>query len=205
MTWRSKTGLGSLLAGGVLLWGELAHYRSSQRGMGTRPGEAGTGETVVVLGFGDRGNRANFLNRWRVRAALRSRQPERGPSRLVLSGGPVVGEVPEAELMARYARELGYTGVLITELTSRSTRENVENVIPFIEDADRIKIVSNSVHGSRARSYLWRLRPDLAERLVPAADYRFGELILLKPVLGVLDLVSRSNTLRRTWRRLRSQ
>ena len=205
MSWRSKTGLGALLAGGVLLWGELAHYRSSRRGMGTRPGEAGTGETVVVLGFGDRGNRANFLNRWRVRAALRSLDPGRGPSRLVLSGGPVAGEVPEAELMARYARELGYTGVLITELTSRSTRENVENVIPFIEDTDRIKIVSNSVHAGRARGYLWRLRPDLAERLVPAADYRFGELILLKPVLGVLDLVSRSDTLRRIWRRLRSQ
>lgn len=71
---------------------------------------------------------------------------------------PVAGEVPEAELMARYARELGYTGVLVTELTSRPAREN-----------------------------------------------RFGELTLLKPVLGVLDLVSRSGTLRRTWRRRRSQ
>jgi uncharacterized SAM-binding protein YcdF (DUF218 family) len=159
----------------------------------------------VVLGFGDRGDRANFLNRWRVRAALRSLDPGRGASRLVLSGGPVAGSVPEAELMARYARELGYTGVLITELTSRSTRENIENVLPLIEDADRIKIVSNSVHAGRARGYLWRLRPDLAERLVPAADYRFGELILLKPILGVLDLVSRSGTLRRAWRKLRSQ
>ena len=205
MTWRSKTGLGALLAGGVLLWGELAHFWSSRRRMGTRPGQAGTGETVVVLGFGDRGDRANFLNRWRVRAALRSLDPGRGASRLVLSGGPVAGSVPEAELMARYARELGYTGVLITELTSRSTWENIENVLPFIEDADRIKIVSNSVHAGRARGYLWRLRPDLAERLVPAADYRFGELILLKPILGVLDLVSRSGTLRRAWRKLRSQ
>ena len=124
---------------------------------------------------------------------------------MVLSGGPVAGEVPEAELMARYARELGYTGVLITELTSRSTRENVENVIPYIEDADRIKVVSNSVHASRARSYLWQLRPALAERLVPAADYRFSELILLKPILGLLDLVSRSDTIRRAWRRLRCQ
>jgi uncharacterized SAM-binding protein YcdF (DUF218 family) len=159
----------------------------------------------VVLGFGDRGDRANFLNRWRVRAGLRSLDPGRGPSRLVLSGGPVTGEVPEAELMARYARELGYTGELITELTSRSTRENVENVIPLIEDAGQIKIVSNSVHAGRARGYLWRLRPDLAERLVPAADYRFGELILLKPALAVLDLVSRSDAIRRAWRKLRSQ
>jgi uncharacterized SAM-binding protein YcdF (DUF218 family) len=199
--------VGALVASGVLLWGELAHWLSSRGRMGTRPAGAGagTGEAVVVLGFGDRGDRANFLNRWRVRAGLRSLDPERGPSRLVLAGGPVTGEVPEAELMARYARELGYTGELITELTSRSTRENVENVIPLIEDAGRIKIVSNSVHAGRARGYLWRLRPDLAERLVPAADYRFGELILLKPALAVLDLVSRSDAIRRAWRKLRSQ
>ena len=30
-------------------------------------------------------------------------------------------------------------------------------------------------------------------------------LILLKPILGLLDLVSRSGTLRRAWRKLRSQ
>jgi uncharacterized SAM-binding protein YcdF (DUF218 family) len=193
------------MGSGILLWGELAHFRASRDRMGTRPGGNGTGEAVVVLGFGNRGRRANFLNRWRVRAGLRSLQPELGPSRLVLSGGPVAGGVPEAELMARYARQLGYSGVLITELTSRSTRENIENVIPFIEDADRIKIISNSVHAGRARGHLGRLRPDLAERLVPAADYRFGELTLLKPALTVLDLISRSDTVRRAWRRLRSQ
>ncbi len=86
-----------------------------------------------------------------MRAALRSRQPELGPSRLVLCGGPVGGPVPEAELMACDARdERGYTGVLIAELTSRTTRENVRNAIPFIEDTDRIKIVSNSLHAEQA-------------------------------------------------------
>jgi uncharacterized SAM-binding protein YcdF (DUF218 family) len=205
VTWRSKAYLGALAASAVLLWGELVHRRASHHRLGTQPGDTGTGEAVVVLGFGNRGSRANYLNRWRVRAGLRSLDPEGGPSRLVLSGGPVAGEVPEAELMARYARDLGYPGVLVTELTSRSTRENIENVIPFIEDADRIKIVSNSVHAGRGRTLLWRLRPDLADRLVPAADYRFGELILLKPLLAALDLVSRSDALRRAWRKLRSQ
>jgi hypothetical protein len=142
----------------------------------------------VVLGYRNRGTSANAVNRWRVRAGLRSRQPELGPSRLVLCGGPVGGPVAEAELMARYLRECGYTGVLITEVTSRSTWENVRNAIPFIEDADRIKIVSNSLHAEEARGYLWELRPDLAGRLVPAADYRFGELILVKPLLAALGL-----------------
>ena len=174
-----------LVAG--LLWSEFEHWRSSRRAMGTRPGRRGTGEAVVVLGFRNRGARANGINRWRVRAALRSRQPGLGPSRLVLSGGPVGGPVPEAELMACYAREeRGYPGVLITEVTSRSTWENVRNAIPYIEDADRIKFVSNSLHAEQARVYLRQLRPDLAERLVPAADYRFGELTLLKPALAAI-------------------
>jgi uncharacterized SAM-binding protein YcdF (DUF218 family) len=174
-----------LVAG--LLWSEFEHWRSSRRGMGSQPGRRGTGEAVVVLGFRNRGPRANAINRWRVRAALRSRQPELGPSRLVLCGGPVGGAVAEAELMACYAREeRGYPGVLITELTSRSTWENVANAIPFIEDADRIKFVSNSLHAEQARVYLRQLRPDLADRLVPAADYRFGELALVKPALTAI-------------------
>jgi uncharacterized SAM-binding protein YcdF (DUF218 family) len=170
-----------------LLWGEAEHWRSSRRRMGTRPGTSGTGEAIVVLGFRNRGPRANAVNRWRVRAALRSREPRLGPSRLVLCGGTVGGPVAEAEVMACYARESrGYPGVLITELTSRSTCENVRNAIPFIDDADRIKIVSNSLHAEKARWYLWQSRPDLAERLVPAADYRFGELMLVKPALAAL-------------------
>jgi uncharacterized SAM-binding protein YcdF (DUF218 family) len=176
----------SLVVSG-LLWGEFEHWRSSRRRMGTRPGTSGTGEAIVVLGFRNRGPRANAVNRWRVRAALRSCEPRSGLSRLVLCGGAVGGPVAEAEVMACYAREsCGYPGVLITELTSRSTWENVRNAIPFIEDVDQIKIVSNSLHAEKARLYLWQGRPDLAERLVPAADYRFGELMLVKPVMAAL-------------------
>jgi hypothetical protein len=89
--------------------------------------------------------------------------------------------------MAEYARlKRGYTGQLITEPDSSSTWENVQNVIPLIADADRIKIVSNSLHAEKARLYLWELRPDLAERLVPGSDYRFGELIVIQPALAAL-------------------
>jgi hypothetical protein len=104
--------------------------------------------------------------------------------------------------MACYAREsCGYPGVLITELTSRSTWENVRNAIPLIEDVDRIKIVSNSLHAEKARLYLWQDRPDLAERLVPAADYRFGELMLVKPVMAALGRwnVRSAATARQRW------
>lgn len=181
----------------VLLWGELEHWRSSRRRMGTRTGESGTGEAILVLGYRNCGTRANAVNRWRVRAGLRSCQPQLGPSRLVLCGGAVGGNVAEAELMASYARgSCGYAGELITETGSRSTLENVQNAIPLIEDADRIKIVSNSLHAEKARFYLWKHRPDLAERLVPAADYRFGELILIKPATAARGLMNIRNAVR---------
>jgi uncharacterized SAM-binding protein YcdF (DUF218 family) len=129
-------------------------------------------EAVVVLGFRNRGPRANVVNRRRVRLGLRARQPGLGPSRLVLCGGAVAGDVPEAELMADYARQLGYTGELATETASRSTCENIQNAIPLIENAGRIKIVSNFWHVPKARRCLEQLRPDLAERLVPARPGR---------------------------------
>ena len=130
-------------------------------------------EAVVVLGFRNRGRRANVVNRWRVRLGLRARQPELGPSRLVLCGGAVASVVPEADLMARYAREeLGYTGPLVTETQSRSTWENIQNAIPLIEAADHIKIVSNFWHTPKARRYLKQLRPDLVPRLITARSHR---------------------------------
>jgi len=169
----------------VLLWGEYEHWRASHRRLASTP-DPGT-EAVVVLGFRNAGPRINVVNRWRVRAGLRSRQPELGPSLLVLCGGAPAGPISEAELMARYAKELrGYQGELALDTMSRSTWENIQNAIPLIEDATRIKIVSHSLHAEKGRAYLHRLRPDLAGRLVRGKDYRFGEWILAKPILAVL-------------------
>src|SRR5690606_34702314 len=101
-------------------------------------------------------------------------------------GGSVHGTVSEAELLAGHARQLGYRGELVTAPGGRSTWETITNVLPYLEDAGRIRIVSNSLHAEKARAYLRHLRPDLAERLVKADDYRFGELILLKPIMAAL-------------------
>lgn len=227
---------------------------------------AGVGKAVVVLGFANRGARANFVNRYRVRAGLRSLGSEgrRGAklrslksdglraaasrrasavrrestirqspgdvsvseSRaafadasvarivrasavsgiaplsavsciahasaaaevLVLCGGAVSGPVPEAEVMESYARARGYEGPIRLDRESRSTFQNIENAIPLIEDAASVAIVSNSVHALKGRILLRRLRPDLADRLVRGADYRFGEQILVKPIAAVVGL-----------------
>ena len=83
-------------------------------------------------------------------------------------------------------RSLGYAGSSQLDRTSMSTWENIHNAIPLIETADRIKIVSNSLHAEKGRAYLWRLRPDLAERLVRGADYRIGEMFFLKPAAALI-------------------
>lgn len=163
-------------------WAELVHWRSSWRMLGTAgtAGGAGTTEAVVVLGYGNHGDRANFVNRYRVRAGIRSID-RAADSTVVMCGGTVEGDTPEAVIMERFAREeLEYTGHIVLEPDSRSTWENIENAIPLIEHVDAIKIVSNSPHAEVAREYLWQQRPDLAERLVRADEQRIGEIVPMK-------------------------
>ncbi len=172
---------------------EVAHRLASTRGLDPRrPGTEVGREAILVLGYGNRGPRANAINRYRVRAGLRSMDPRATSSTLILCGGSVMGTEPEARILARYARdELGYRGPLDLEDTSTSTRENIANAIPFLEDADTIRIVSDSVHAAKARPYLRELRPDLAERLARAEEYRVGEVPWMKPTVLVVLLLKR--------------
>lgn len=90
--------------------------------------------------------------------------------------------------MARYAAERGFRGPMELEDRSRTTWQNIDNAVPLIEDAARIKIVSNPLHALKARMHLHRIRPDLVQRLVRADDYRLGEWALLKPVFAAYGL-----------------
>jgi uncharacterized SAM-binding protein YcdF (DUF218 family) len=161
----------------TLAWAEIVHRRSSGRRLGRGVGRAPSSEAIVVLGFKNRGERANCLNRYRVRVGLRSLDPDVPNSVLVLCGGRVGSDIPEAELMARYARaKRGYVGPMRLDSESTTTRENIQNAIPLVEDVESIKIVSNALHAERGRAYLWMLRPDLARRLRRAPEHRFGEI-----------------------------
>lgn len=172
----------------VLAWAEWLDRRWSRMLVHEPLGDGQGSEAVVVLGFRNRGRRANLVNRQRVRAGLRSLAGDDPRSVLVLSGGAPAGGPPEARVMAAYAREIGYDGPLLTEENSRSTWENVVNVIDIVEDFDRIKIVSQPAHALKARAHLKALRPDLAERLAPAADHRLGEWLLVKPLTALYGL-----------------
>ncbi|MHA6625765.1 YdcF family protein [Pseudonocardia sichuanensis] len=180
---------GAVASALVILWAEIVHSRASRSLVGA---DRGGSEAIVVLGYRNEDpRRANRLNRWRVRAALRSIDPRAPESRMVFCGTTRTarGSVSEASMMAAYAVErLGYSGPVVLEEESRNTWENVVNAVPLIEDVDRIKIVSNPLHAQKGRLYLHRLRPDLAGRLVRAEDYRPGEWAPLKPFFAVYGL-----------------
>ena len=176
------------ISASVLVFGELTHWRASWRRLGHTPNGNRT-EAVVVLGYRNGGDRANYINRYRVRAGIRSLHPDAHESVLVLCGGAVSGANTEADLMARYAREeLGFTGPILLDRTSSSTWENIQNAIPLIEPAESIAIVSNSLHAEKGRTYLWKLRPDLAARLRRGEDYRFGEITFIKPLAALMGI-----------------
>ena len=108
---------------------------------------------------------------------------------IITSGGAVRGPVAEATLLSRYLRMvLEWRGELREETASRSAWENIRKVIPELDDPGWIMLVSNSLRAEKARIYLRRQRPDLADRLIPADDYRFGEMTLLKPILALVGL-----------------
>jgi uncharacterized SAM-binding protein YcdF (DUF218 family) len=185
------------LIGTLLAVGEFVQWRASRSELGEDPRRtsADADEVILVLGYRNAKDRANFVNRYRVRAGIRSIDSEARSSVLIFCGGAVGSDVPEAQILARYARDdLGFRGQILLEEESRSTRENVENAIPMIEDAlgpvidmgaGTIKIVSNSIHAEKAREYLREIRPDLAAHLGRGEDYRFGEITVIKALIAL--------------------
>ena len=77
-------------------------------------------------------------------------------------------------------------GPILTDPDTDTTWENIQNAIPLIEHADAIKTVSNTLHAEKGRAYLWKLRPELAQRLAPTREYRFGEINFITPVAAII-------------------
>lgn len=171
----------------VAAWGEWQNRKWSRTVVGAARGRS---EAVVILGCRNRRHDANFINRWRVRSGLRSIDPA-ALTRLIFSGGATTSTRTEASILADYAvNKCGYSGEFLVEERSKSTWENIENVIPLLHGVDRIKIISQPAHALKARVYLRRQHPALARKLVRAADYRAGEWIPLKPLLAAYGLWS---------------
>ncbi|WP_326682892.1 YdcF family protein [Streptomyces sp. NBC_01237] len=183
---RRRTGL-AMAGAAALAWGEWLNWRWSHALVGS---SGGASEAVVVLGYRNPQPTANFINRWRVRAGVRSvAAGNTRDTRVIFSGGETSSGAAEAQLMADYARSvMEFDGTVLLEDRSATTWENITNVIPLLKDVDRIKIVSQPAHALKARAYLRRQRPDLAEKLVRADDYRPGEWMAAKPLLALYGL-----------------
>ncbi|WP_144761360.1 YdcF family protein [Curtobacterium sp. 9128] len=173
------------------LWSEAVESSAVRRRVGSARPTSAPG--VVVLGFANSGSEPNAINRWRARIAIRAASPS---TTIVTSGGAVAGPKPEARLLAAELRRVGWAGPLIVEDTSATTWENVRNVIPFLETAEWIVIASNGLHAEKAREYLRRQRPDLANRLVRGQEHRFGEMFHVKPVFTAVGLLKLRAALR---------
>lgn len=110
----------------MLIWGEAVHGYSNRRCLGSKP-RPGTRESIVVLGYRNHTEHANLVNRYRLRAGILS-QGDGVHSILVFNGGSVGARVPDAEVMAHYARgRLDYDGELVIKAESRSTWESIRN------------------------------------------------------------------------------
>jgi uncharacterized SAM-binding protein YcdF (DUF218 family) len=185
--------------GAAVIFGKVAHAAASmtaRRELGTIPTRtagrtAGTGAVtaIVVLGFASAGPEPNAVNRWRARIAVRTarRYEAAGDTAIIVCcGGAVRGAFPEADLLERAVRTLGWTGAVRKDRDSVSTWENIANARPMISDADRVVIRSNAFHAAKARAYLRRQDPHLAPKLAPALDYRVGEMLWAKPVFAAV-------------------
>lgn len=161
---------------------ELPHWRASRQALRSAPTSEDAGpEAVLVLGYpARRDGRLHPMQRWRTDIAVRSMHPKHG--RLVFSGAGRDGGPAEAEVMAAYARQTLAVPAdrILLETRAQTTWQNVEYSAELLENAATIKVASSPMHAARARRYLARQRPDLADRLAAADDYRFGEQRALK-------------------------
>lgn len=175
--------LPAVAAATVLGWADWLTWQASRDLLPSNaidPSRFILGECVLVLG-----NPIPVLQRWRVRIAVRSTDPQR--ARFIFSGGAVHTSIAEAEMMAAYAIDtLGIppANVLIED-RSRTTVENIVNCLPLMADSPAVKIASDTFHARRARRILHERSPELAERLVRTRDYiplEYGPVHLLSVI-----------------------
>lgn len=187
-TWRHATRTIAVVVAGALVLTELTTWRASYDGVSAGTGDE-TGGIVVVLGF--RSNTAgqpNFMQRWRTRIALRSVSAD---GMLLFTGAAVRGERSEASVMADYAVARGFpSDRILLEEESRTTWENVSMNLDVLRKAPTITFASNTLHARRARFYLAKQAPDLADRIRRGRDFIWGEYAPFKASLIVYDVVS---------------
>ncbi|RFA25795.1 hypothetical protein CAI21_18230 [Alkalilimnicola ehrlichii] len=155
-----------IIAVAVLIAAEAA-YRWAERSVA---GLAEVGScAVLVLGYPSRADgQAHRVQRFRTRVGVEL--VERFDcERIVFSGAAVRNAHPEAEAMAALARAAGVAEArIVVEGRARSTWENIACAGPYVAEAERVLLVSDSLHARRGQRYACRQDAALCERLVLA-------------------------------------
>jgi uncharacterized SAM-binding protein YcdF (DUF218 family) len=190
--WRIPLALGVVVVAAVAA-AEVATWRVSRRSPALR--RAGRC-AVIVLGYpSTRAGGLHPIQKWRTQIGVRT-LAEVDDGWLILSGGPTRGaKESEAAVMARYAVALGVPRErIVLEEEARSTWDNVLYCLPLAEagGAEQIAIASDPMHVDKARRYVAVQRPDLAVRVVRAADYRVLERWWLKVASAAYYLLLRA-------------
>lgn len=128
------------------------------------------------------------MQRLRMRLAIEVFQKERC-DKMIISGGNPHSQIIESETMARLAADQGIPAQkLILEKNARDTNENIRFSLPHLENAERIFLVSDSLHVHRAKRILCRQRADLCRRAYPYTRYEPLKLYGLKWLGGLNEL-----------------
>lgn len=158
--------IGALLTLPIAVLGSEAAYRIAQPAAQTYP----SGNCLVLaLGAPSRADgTASALQRFRVEAAVDTLRQRRCRG-LLLSGGAIRNERIEAVTMANLAQTLRVPAdELVIEPTARNTWQNVGCLHSRLLKAERVFVVSDSLHAQRAVRYACRQDERLCGRVLNA-------------------------------------
>jgi vancomycin permeability regulator SanA len=155
----------AIVIAAIVLLSEVAYWRAAQSEISSSAGSC----VVLVLGYPARADGSpNPVQLFRVEAAVEIYRKHRC-TRMILSGGPIKNRHVEAESMAALAAGSGVPSTEMTlERSARSTWENVGCSVPHTLAAERVLVVSDSLHARRAVRYACRQDPGLCGRYRPA-------------------------------------
>ena len=179
-------GVAALVLGALLLVTETGYW------LGYLAGQAPVGDgscVVLILGYPTaRDGTHHPVQRLRVEAGMAAFQTNQC-ARIVFSGGAVENVHVEAESMAEIARALGASEEdLVIESRAQTTWENIGCAAPYLQEYDRILIVSDSLHVHRAKRYACRQSPSLCPKVHAIGAYEPFALLWWKIPAAAYEL-----------------
>lgn len=140
---------------------------AAYRLLSMEPDAAAEGKDCVVLVLGwptEADGSLHPMQRFRVEAGLAVYQQQHC-RQIIFSGGAARNSYGEGQTMAAYARSLGAPeSSIAVEPDSRTTWENLGCSTASLERAERVFLVSDSLHARRAKRYACRQSPRLCAK-----------------------------------------